>query len=220
MRVRVAVLAGFAAAVGAAVLAWAAPAQAGSLVVLSQGHVDAVDVGYEDGEFEITVHDETVEPGVEREPADVLLVAKPESAATVPDDPRYAFLGTPGSTVYVLPEVQNEALLFPGLSTEELKPGVFAGDTVQIRFRTVLGPDGLSLFTTDPGGNPNLLVDSEDGLPDNVTLSVGTHLHENWAFEKPGRYRVKVDVTGVLAGTQTRVTSDPVWLTFKIQEAA
>lgn len=206
-----------AAAAGAtAVLAWAAPAQAGAPVVLSEGHVDVVDVAYEGGALEISVHDETVEPGVERDPDDVLFVANPRSAATVPDDPRYAFLGSPGSTVYVLPEVQNESLLFPGLSTEELQSGLFTGDTVQVRFRQVVGPDGVSLFTTDPAGNPHVLVDSEDGLPDKVTLTVGTHLHENWAFEKAGWYAVKVDATATLAATGARVTSDPAWLKFKV----
>lgn len=216
MRVRVPLLTAATAGVTAALLAWAAPAQAGSLVVLSQGHVDIVDVAYEDGTFEIAVHDETVEPDVERDPADVLFWAKPESAVTVPDDSRYAFLGTPGATVHILPEVENEALLFPGLATEELEPGVFAGDTISIRFKKVIGPDGFSLFTTDPAGSPNVLVDSEDGLPDTVTLPVGTHMHENWAFEKPGYYSIKVDVTAVLAGTNTPVTSEPVCLKFKV----
>lgn len=216
MRLRVPLLTTATAAATAALLAWAAPAQAGSLVVLSQGHADIVDVAYEEGAFEIAVHDETVEPDVERDPADVLFWAKPESAVAVPDDSRYAFLGNPGATVYVLPEVENEALLFAGIATEELEPGVFAGDTISLRFKKVIGPDGVSLFTTDPAGNPSVAVDSEDGLPDVITLPVGTHMHQNWAFEKPGYYAIKVDVTGVLAGTTTTVTSDAVWLKFKV----
>lgn len=216
MRLRVPLLTTATAAATAALLAWAAPAQAGSLVVLSLGHADIVDVAYEEGAFEIAVHDETVEPDVERDPADVLFWAKPESAVAVPDDSRYAFLGNPGATVYVLPEVENEALLFAGIATEELEPGVFAGDTISLRFKKVIGPDGVSLFTTDPAGNPSVAVDSEDGLPDVITLPVGTHMHQNWAFEKPGYYAIKVEVTGVLAGTTTTVTSDAVWLKFKV----
>ncbi|MEJ3742508.1 choice-of-anchor M domain-containing protein [Actinomycetes bacterium KLBMP 9797] len=216
MRARIPLLATVTAGITAALLAVAAPAQAGSLVVLSQGHVDVVDVAFEDGEFEIAVHDETVEPGVERDPADVLFHAKSESAVTVPNDSRFAFLGAPGATVYILPEFENEALLFPGLATEELEPGVFAGDTITIRFQKVFGPNGLSLFTTDPAGNPTVLVDSENGLPDSVVLPVGSHQHQNWAFEATGYYLIKVDVTAVLAGTTTTVTSDPVWLKFKV----
>jgi surface-anchored protein len=218
MRARVPVLTAATAAVTAAVLAWAAPAQAGSLVVLSQGHVDVVDVHFEEDELEIAVHDGTVEPSVERDPEEVLFVVKPEAATTVPDDPRYAFLGSPGATVHVLPEFADEGLLFPGLSSEEIEPGVFAGDTVQLRFRTVLGPNGVSLFTTDEAGDPTVLVDSEDGLPDTITLTTGTHLHQNWAFEKPGIYLIKVDATGVLADTGATVTAKPAWLKFLVQK--
>ncbi|OKI71632.1 choice-of-anchor M domain-containing protein [Micromonospora sp. CB01531] len=216
MRARMSALTAVTAAMTAGLLTWAAPAQA-STVVLSQGHVDAVDVAFDNGALEISVHDETVDPDVERDPADVLFVVKPEAAVTVPDDPRYAFLGTPGATVHILPEVQDENLLWPGLATEELAAGVFSGDTVKIRFTRALGPDGVSLFTTDPVGAPNVLVDSEDGLPDSITRPVGTHMHANWAFEKAGTYRIKVEATGILAATGERVTSAPVWLTFQVQ---
>ncbi|MGI5215293.1 choice-of-anchor M domain-containing protein [Plantactinospora sp. CA-290183] len=216
MRTKMSALTGVTAAVTAGLLAWAVPAQA-AVVTLSQGHVDAVDVAFEDGEFEISVHDETVDPDVERDPADVILLAKPEAAVTVPDDPRYGFLGTPGATVHILPEVEDENLLWAGLATEEVEAGVFVGDTVQIRFTRLVGPNGFSLFTTDPTGAPNVLVDSEDGLPDVVTRPVGGHLHANWAFEGAGTYRIKVEATGRLAATGQRVTSDPVWLTFQVQ---
>jgi len=216
MRARMSALTAVTAAMTVGMLAWAVPVQAGT-VRLSQGHVDAVDVAFAGGKFEISVHDETVDPGVERDPANVVFVAKREAALTVPDDARYGFLGAPGATVHILPEVQDENLLWAGLATEELEAGVFAGDSVQIRFTQVIGPDGFSLFTTDPVGAPNVLVDSEDGLPDVITRPVGSHLHANWAFEKPGIYRIKVDVTGKLAATGKRITSDPVWLTFQVQ---
>ncbi|WP_234361707.1 choice-of-anchor M domain-containing protein [Plantactinospora sp. BB1] len=216
MRARMTALTGVTAAITAGLLVGAVPAQAAA-VQLSQGHVDAVDVAFEDGEFEISVHDETVDPDVERDPADVIFVARPEAAVAVPDDPAYAFLGAPGATVHILPEVQDENLLWAGLATEEIEAGVFVGDSVRIRFTRVTGPDGFSIFVTDPLGAPDVLVDSEDGLPDVITRPVGGHMHVNWAFETAGTYRVKVDVTGRLAATGERVTSDPVWLTFKVQ---
>lgn len=73
----------------------------------------------------------------------------------MPADPAYGFLGNPGATVYVLPETENPDLLFAGLATEEVEPGEFAGDSVDIRFRQVIGPDGFSLFATDPVGAPH-----------------------------------------------------------------
>lgn len=216
MRSRVSAFVATTAAITTGVLAFSLPAEASAVTVISQGHVDAVDVAYEDGELGITIHDESVEPDVERDPADVVLVAKPQARTTVPDDPAYAFLGSPGAAVWVLPETQDPDLLWPGLSGEEIEPGVFVDDSVRIRFKQVWGPDGMSLFTTDPVGTPSVLIDSEDGLPDVVTLPAGLHQHANWAFEKAGVYRLRVDATARLAATGATVTSAPAWITFAV----
>lgn len=192
-------------------------AEAAAPVRISQGHVDAVDVGYEGGHLGLTVHDESVTPDVERDPAQVVLVAKPGAKIAVPADPSYRFLGRTGATVWVLPEVQDQNLLWPGLSTEELETGVFKNDSVTVSFSSFAGPDGVSLFTTDAGGQPEILVDSEDGCPDNVTLPVGLHKHANWAFEKAGTYKITVQAKARLAGSNKPVTSAPAVLTFQVQ---
>lgn len=189
----------------------------GSTTTLSAGHVDAIDIAWEDGEFALSVHDETVEPSVERDPAAVRFVAKSESAVVIPDDPAYGFLGSPGQTAWILPEVQDENLLWPGISTGELEPGVFENDQVKVKFTRVLGPNGFSLFDTAQDGGPHLLVDSEDGLPDVVTLEAGTHQHASWAFEAPGTYEITYRVKGRLAATGTTAVSEPVTLTFVVQ---
>ncbi len=193
------------------------------LVVLSEGHADAVDAAFEDGELGITIHDETVDPDVERDPANVILAVKPSAKLLVPDA-RFSFLGPVGATVWVLPQDQLDAeslgVLFLGLSSEEIEPGTFVDDTVDIRFRDVRGPNGFSLFESpeDESTPPPVLVDSEDGLPDTVALPSGTHRHANWAFEAAGIYRVKVDVRGRLAGVagQPLVSSPRATLTFAV----
>lgn len=184
-----------------------------SFFVLDEGHIDAVDAAFEDGELAISIHDETVEPDVERDPDDVLLVVKSSAKVQVPDD-RFGFLGPAGTDVWILPENELDAaaagLLFAGLSTEEIALGAFTGDTVQIRFKHVSGPNGFSLFESPPDDTtpPVVLVDSENGLPDDVALPAGIHKHANWAFEAPGVYYVKVAVRGRLAG----VAGNP-WIT-------
>lgn len=193
------------------------PAQATGLTYLSAGHVDAIDVAFEEGAFALSVHDETVDPGVERDPASVVLVVKPEAKLAVPDDPAYAFLGAPGADVWVLPEVEDPNLLFAGLATEELEPGAFVGDSVKVRFVAICGPNGVSLFQTDPAGQPVKAVDSEDGLADVLTLPVGTHAHYNWAFEAPGTYQLSYVVSGKLAATGKTVTSGRATLTLEVQ---
>ncbi|MGI5149643.1 choice-of-anchor M domain-containing protein [Plantactinospora sp. CA-294935] len=207
--------------IGAALVASAVPAQAqvatASRVMLAAGHVDVVDVEYEDGALEIGVHDETVEPGVEREPDDVLFKVKREAGTTVPADPAFGFLGAPGAPVWILPEAQDENLLWPGLSTEELETGVFSGDAVTLSVVRVVGPGQLAVYTENAVGQPNVLVDSGDGTPDAIGLSVADHLHANWAFDQPGTYTVKVKATATLAASGQRVSSETVNLRFVVK---
>lgn len=201
--------------VAAALAVSTVPAGATPVVVLSQGHVDAVDVHYEDGELELHVHDETVDPGVERDPADVVLRVLPGAETTVPADPAYRFLGRAGAPVWILPEAENPDLLWPGLSTEEIGPGVFAGDAVTLKLWRVRGPDALSMFTTDAFGTPTVLANSGDGVPDQLTLATGGHQHVSWGFTRAGTYKAVVQASGTLAdGTQ--VVSDPAVYTFQV----
>jgi surface-anchored protein len=175
-----------------------------SWYVLDEGHIDAMDVAYEDAELGISIHDESVDPGVEREPATTIMVVKSTAKVQVPDA-RFAFLGPVGADVWILPEGQPEAeaagILWAGVATEEIEADVLLNDTVDIRFGNLIGPDGLSLFESpqDELTNPEILMDSEDGLPDTLTTPVGIHRHMNWAFESPGVYLLRVQARGRLA---------------------
>lgn len=213
MRIRTALL--LPGMVAAALVAGTLPATATPVVVLSQGHVDAVDVHYEEGELELHVHDETVDPAVERDPADVVLRVLPAAKTTVPDDTAYRFLGRPGASVWILPEAQNPELLWPGLSAEEIEAGVFAGDAVTLTLGRVRGPGALSVFTTDEFGAPTVLANSGDGTPDRLSVAVGGHQHVNWGFTRPGTYKAVFQASGTLADG-TRVVSDPAVYTFQV----
>ncbi|BCJ50402.1 hypothetical protein Asp14428_18770 [Actinoplanes sp. NBRC 14428] len=174
-------------------------------------------MAYEDGALEIGVHDETVEPDVEREVDDVVFLVKKAAKTTVPADPTYGFLGAAGKPVWVLPEVQNEDLLWPGLAAEEIDAGVFAGDTVTLKAENVTGPGRFAIFTENAVGTPQVLVNSGDGLPDALSLNAGTHRHVSWAFQKAGVYFVTVRATATLAGSGATVTSEPAVYTFVVQ---
>ncbi|MEV6299496.1 choice-of-anchor M domain-containing protein [Actinoplanes sp. NPDC051861] len=189
----------------ATLLTTALPAQAAAPVVLGAGHVDVVDVSYEDGALEIGVHDETVEPDVERDPDDVVLLVKKAARTTVPSGSGWSFLGTTGAPVWILPEIQNEELLWPGLSAEEMEPG----DAVTLKVEKVIGPGRLALFTEDATGTPQVLVNSGDGLPDALALTGGEHRHASWAFQKAGVYLIKVRAAATLAASGDTVVSEP-----------
>jgi surface-anchored protein len=192
----------------------AVPADAAPRVVLDQGHVDVIGIAFENGAFDVHVHDEGTD--IEYAPSQVQLVAKPASEIAVPDDPAYRFLGAPGAQAWVLPQVQDPELLWPGIATEEIEPGVFAGDTLKVDLVDASGPADVSIFTTDSFGTPTVLVDSGDGLPDSLNTTAASHLHANWAFEAPGYYTLKVRVSGTLAATGKKVTSSIATYCFKV----
>lgn len=171
--------------------------------VLDQGHVDPIDAAFEDDSLELSIHDESVDPDVERDHEHTILVVKSAAKVQVPDA-RFSFIGPVGRTFWLLPEAQLDAeaagILWPGLAAEEIESGVFVDDNVEFRFKQLLGPNGLSLFVnpSDETSPPEVLVDSENGLPDTLTVPVGSHRHVNWAFESAGVYLLYVDVRGRL----------------------
>ncbi|MEU0077545.1 choice-of-anchor M domain-containing protein [Micromonospora tulbaghiae] len=203
---------------GVALVATSLPAQAAttSAVVLNTGHLDVVDVAYEAGVLEIGVHDE--DNDVEYGADEVKLVVKRQAKVTVPADPAFAFLGTPGvSQVWILPEIRNENLIWPGIAAEEIEAGVFTGDSLTLSVRAVSGPGQLAIYTENAVGQPNILADSGDGLPDALALTAGDHTHANWAFDAAGTYRVTVRATGTLAASGQKVTSAPATLRFTVK---
>lgn len=194
-------------------LALSVPASATTRVNLDQGHVDVIGIAFENGAFDLHVHDE--EHGVEYAPSEVDLVAKPGSEIAVPDDPQYSFLGTPGARAWVLPQVQDPELLWPGIGAEEIQPGVFKDDALKVDVIGVTGPADVSVFTTDAFGAPTVLVDSGNGLPDRINTSAGGHLHANWAFEAAGTYKVTVKVCGTVLATGNKASAIATY-TFKV----
>jgi surface-anchored protein len=192
----------------------AGPATAATTVTLDSGHVDVFGIAFEDNQFHLHVHDEGT--NTEYEPSQVRLAVKPEARTEVPNDPAYAFLGAPGRPVWILPQVEDPQLLWPGIATEEVEPGVFVNDSLTLKVECVSGPAGFSIFTTDPVGAPSVLVDSGNGLPDPVAVSAASHLHANWAFEAAGDYTITVRASGTLAATGRKVTSALATYKFKV----
>ncbi|GAA3685311.1 surface-anchored protein [Lentzea atacamensis] len=192
----------------------AGPATAATTITLDSGHVDVIGIAFEDNQFHVHVHDEGTD--TEYEPSQVRFAVKPAARTEVPNDPAYAFLGAPGKPVWVLPQVEDPQLLWPGIASEEVQSGVFANDSLTVKIECVSGPADFSIFTTDPVGAPTVLVDSGNGLPDSVTLPAASHLHANWAFEAAGNYAITVRVSGTLAATGKKVTSAPATYRFKV----
>jgi surface-anchored protein len=192
-----------------ATLLLTAPAHAAETVVLSKGHTDAVDVHYANGALSLRVKDDTVSPAVVRDPADVTFQVLPAAETTVPDLPAFAFLGTPGSRIWMLPQVQDPGLLWPGWNTTNLNSGVFAGDRVGLSLVDVDGPGDVTLFDTNSLGTPNIKFRSSDGLPDRLDVPVHTHAHAGWVFSTPGAYTLRFQADATLTDGTT-LTTGPV----------
>ncbi|GGZ01349.1 anchored repeat ABC transporter, substrate-binding protein [Streptomyces poonensis] len=98
-----------------------------------------------------------------------------------------------GGTVMKLEEDLGLDVLWLGWAVE----GEVAGEGSQVRTTATKleGPGELRVYLTDTLGRPNVYIDSADGFDaeDSFTLPPEAHTHVNWAFSKPGTYRLTVE---------------------------
>jgi len=186
--------------------------------VLADGHVDYA-ARMVDGQLRSLIKDGTqgADQVVWREPASVLYELRPASKATIPSDPRLAFLGPAGSPVWMIPQVQQAGILWAGWNTEELTSADVAGP-VAWTLQSVQGPGRVSVFQTGSFGDPSVIFNSADGLPDRYDIPLGVHAHAAWAFSAPGTYQLTFQMASTrpsgepMSDTQTltvQVDDDP-----------
>ncbi|MFK0115207.1 TIGR03773 family transporter-associated surface protein [Streptomyces sp. NPDC090994] len=184
--------------------------------VLDEGHVDfaARVVG---GKLRIHLKDGTVAGRtVWREPSSVVLHVKPAAKNSIPDNDQFAFLGKAGDPVWLLDQVQQDGLLWPGWSTDNIAAGATEGG-VTFSLTAVDGPGTYALYTYDAMSGANVLFDSGDGTPDSFDVARNTHAHGGWAFTAQGTYRLTFKMSGKLAGG--KAVSDTETVTFVVGDA-
>ena len=184
--------------------------------VLDEGHVDFA-ARVVDGKLQIHIKDGTVSGKTTwREPSSVVLHVKPAAKNTLPDSDDFAFLGKGGDPVWLLDQVQQEGLLWPGWSTDNIEAGASKGG-VEFSLTKVDGPGAYALYTYDAMSGANVLFNSKDGVADAFDVAQNTHAHGGWAFTKEGTYRLTFKMSGTLAnGTKV---SDTETVTFVIGDA-
>ena len=183
-------------------------------VLLLEGHVDGPGIAFEDGVWDLHVHDHDTES--EYSPDEVVLGVAAGAETTVPGDPDYTFLGAAGDPVWILPESHVEGLLSLGYAAEEIEPGVLEGDEMTLSLHSVEGPGSFHLYDVDGLGDAHVVFDSDDPLPQSLGVDAGAHVHANWAFTAPGTYTVTYEVVGTPVGGSP-VASGPVSYTFEVQ---
>jgi putative ABC transporter-associated repeat protein len=174
--------------------------------VLDQGHID-IAARVVDGKLQIHIKDGTV-PGktVWREPSSVVLHVKPEAKKVIPAAQDFAFLGKAGDPVWLLDQVQQPGLLWPGWSTDNMAAGATKGE-VEFKLAKAEGPGNFALYNYDGLSGATVRFNSKDGVPDSFGVPQNTHAHGGWAFGKEGVYRLTFTMAGTLAnGTKVSDT--------------
>ncbi|NEC92336.1 TIGR03773 family transporter-associated surface protein [Streptomyces sp. SID12501] len=181
--------------------------------VLDEGHIDFA-ARVVDDKLRIHLKDGTVSGKTTwREPSSVVLHVKPAARNTLPDSDEFSFLGKGGDPVWLLDQVQQEGLLWPGWSTDNIEAGAAEGG-VEFSLTEVEGPGTYALYTYDAMSGANILFNSKDGVPDSFDVPANTHAHGGWAFTEEGTYRLTFKMSGTLAnGTKS---SDTETVTFVV----
>ncbi|QGN49712.1 TIGR03773 family transporter-associated surface protein [Micromonospora sp. WMMD558] len=193
----------------------AAKVAAGARQVISDGHVD-MGPNLSGDSWTIRIKDDRTSPPVWRETADVVLHAKDKAKITVPAGAD--FLGKPGDTVWVLPQTQQAGLVWPGWNTQHASVVSGVKGSVTWTLKGVNGPGRFALFLTGSFGKADVLFDSAKPFPQKLDIPLNTHTHGNWAFSKPGLYRLAVQMSGTT--TAGKAVTDTKTLTIAVGDSA
>jgi putative ABC transporter-associated repeat protein len=174
-------------------------------VVLNDGHVDYA-ARIVNGAMSAQVKDGTVAGTTTfREPGRVVFHVVSAAAVPVPAN-GFDFLGPPGAQVWQIPQTQRSGILWLGWNTEEITAAQVRGGVTWSLDR-VQGPGALAVYVFSPFGQPRVVFNSGDGVPDRFEIPLGTHAHGNWAFTREGVYRVTFTSSATLtSGAQVRDT--------------
>lgn len=155
-----------------------------------------------------------------RDVATTRIVVQDNARLSVPPNPNFAFLGEPGSPIWILPTSPPSGVQIPelGISSEGTVPGTFAAGAFELQLTRLEGPGNFFMWLTPFGLPPEILLRVVDGVLQEDTLSVaeGAHFHMNWAFTEPGIYRLGFTAQGVLTGQTEPIRSEEVIYTFEV----
>lgn len=153
--------------------------------------------------------------GVSYRSNEVALVVAEAARLILPGDlPPF---GNAGDPLWILPQTQDPALLYLGLSTEGLPAGVFPGE-LTLFLRAAQGPGQVFAWQASLGGL-DVRVNSRDGLDDQdrIPLVAGSHSHWNFGFTSNGVYELVFEVQGRRTGVETNDFSLPAPIRFEVE---
>ena len=173
-------------------------------------------LGYAEPQLQFTV--ESQQEPVSYRPGEVTIHAGAASRQLVPSSAAFAFLGTPGTAVWIIPQQRMAAL--PQLGISNLTgENIFESNQIHLDLDNVQGPGSLIVYLNDDSGNPLVKIDSRDGITaaDRITSPINAPTSYTWAFTAPGTWRAAFRLRGTLAESGVEVVSNPQTLTFFIE---
>ncbi|MFD6680047.1 TIGR03773 family transporter-associated surface protein [Micromonospora parva] len=165
----------------------------GARQVIADGHVD-MGPHLSGDTWTIRIKDDRTSPPVWRETTDVVLQVKDNAKITVPAGAD--FLGKQGDAAWLLPQSQQAGIIWPGWNTQHESVVSRVKGNVTWTLKGVDGPGRFALFLTGSFGKADVLFDSAKAFPQQLSVPLNTHAHGNWAFSKPGLYRLVVQMSG------------------------
>lgn len=171
--------------------------------VIENVHTDAVSLFVDDGRLALDSKADVDGELGKRFAAEATLFHLSDAGSTVvPANPAFGFLGAPGDRLWLAPQTQDHAVIWPGFSTEH--PGLRAaaeGEWFKVRMIAAEGPGEVEVYLLDDGIRR---LFSSTVQPPDWEIGVPQHTHMNWAFTEPGTYTLTFEVEGRIGGvTQT-----------------
>ncbi len=147
----------------------------------------------------------------------------PGGRKTIPDHPDYAFLGTPGDTIWVAPASNDiTPFLYAGFEAESISSGQLFDNRIDIVLVGVDAPPG-GRFEAYSGGFSSVwrMLSSTDPLYSSTPFGTGSHDHFNWVFTQLGTYVLHVKAIATLPdGTALESgVIDYTWVVGDLQSA-
>lgn len=168
-------------------------ATASGPVEIGKGHVD-IGPRLTGGQWRFLARDDTAHPPVWRDPADVVLRVHDSALLEIPADKQYEFLkAKPGKKVYVVPQTQNQSVLWLGWNTQDPAVTKAVDRGVTLVLKRYQGPGTFHVFLQNGFDAPDPLWDGSAASGQELWVDVNTHTHANWVFSEPGVYLVEIE---------------------------
>lgn len=165
---------------------------------VADGHFDFGAI-IEGGQLVPRVKDDRPNPPAWVHPESFVFALGAAAEMEVPDNASYAFLGSPGDTVWLIPETQKSGIPWLGWNTQHETVRSEVDGSVGFTLDGVDGPGDLLIYLGDSfGGVGERFLGSAAGFPTTAQVPLNVHRHGNWAFTEPGSYRVTITQSATL----------------------